>query len=332
MGGRAEGVTSEFLLTTDLLEKPASYSVRVIAATRLDEARAGYERYLAGEKDGLHELRVALRRLRSWLRAYRLEVKDTLRKKTRRRLSSVAKATNGVRDAEVAALWFTSQSRVSRRARAGRDRVLARLKADGRTSVRTMRDTLARELPNLLHQLAEQLAPHARHRARGRTMASVYRVVLRRHAERLVQALSRVRDQEDVAAAHRARIAAKRLRYLLEPGDDDSRVAALEERVETLQDVLGVLHDSRGIAEQLVREIADSAATDARRSARTALGMTCVDADAALPVASLRPGLLELANRARESECDAFTRLRRLSGHRGAMAILTAVAAAGMPE
>lgn len=324
------GITSS-QLTAELLDKPASSSVRVIAVSRVEEARAGYARYLAGKKDGLHELRVALRRLRSWLRAFEPEVKDTLRKKTRRRLSALAKATNGARDAEVAAEWIASQDRISRSGLAGRDHILARLASERRATSRTIRDALARDLPDLLDSLTKQLEPHARHEAGGRAMAPVYDVALRRHAERLVQALARAKSRDDVAAAHRARIAAKRLRYLLDCGDDHPRVAAVAMGVEALQDTLGVVHDSRAIAERLVREIADSAAADARRDACETLGMTCLVSGDVATLASVRPGLVELARRARESERDAFTSVRRRWGPRGAKSILLALATSAKP-
>ena len=313
-------------LTSDLLEKPAAYSVRVIATSRLEEARAGYERYLAGEKDGLHELRVALRRLRSWLRAFEPEVQDTLRKKTRRRLSAVAKATNGARDVEVAAQWIASQHGVSRRGVAGRDHVLARLAAERRGTSRTIRVGLARDLPGLLDDLARQTEPHARHEQGGAEMTSAYHAALRTHATRLVQALARVKSREDVAAAHRARIAAKRLRYLLECGDENPRVAAVATGVEALQDTLGIVHDTRAIAERLVCEIADRAAADARQGARDHLGLTCPATDDGASMDSIRPGLIELAERARESERDAFANVRRRWGPRGAKSIVLALA------
>src|SRR3954466_166851 len=92
-------------LTTELLSMPAPHAVRAVALARLDEVRSAYDRFIEGDEDGLHDLRVALRRLRSWLRAFRPEVSDTLRPKTRRRLASLAAATNGARDAEVGLAW-----------------------------------------------------------------------------------------------------------------------------------------------------------------------------------------------------------------------------------
>ncbi len=93
-------------LTPILLAEPAPQATRALASERLMEVTAAYDRFLAGEETGLHDLRVSLRRLRSWLRAYRPEVNDTLRSKTRRRLNRLAQATNAAREAEVALAWI----------------------------------------------------------------------------------------------------------------------------------------------------------------------------------------------------------------------------------
>src|SRR5262245_39952375 len=93
-------------LTPELLAMPAPHAVRAVALARLDELRSSYDRFVDGDEEGLHDLRVALRRLRSWLRAFRPEVNDTLRKKTRRGLRDLADATNAARDAEVGLKWI----------------------------------------------------------------------------------------------------------------------------------------------------------------------------------------------------------------------------------
>ena len=85
-------------LTPALLEMPAPHAVRVIASGLLDDVVAAHARLDDDEADALHDLRVALRRLRSWLRAFRPELSDTVRGRTRRKLSALASATNEARD------------------------------------------------------------------------------------------------------------------------------------------------------------------------------------------------------------------------------------------
>ena len=73
----ADGVVAE------LLPLPSAHGARAVALSLVVELRKSYERFEKGSTDGLHELRVAARRLRSWLRAFRPELADTVRGKCR---------------------------------------------------------------------------------------------------------------------------------------------------------------------------------------------------------------------------------------------------------
>src|SRR5215831_9093429 len=84
-------------LTAELLSQPAPHTARVMAIHRLDELSAAYDVFLGDEAKGLHDVRVAVRRLRSWLRAFECEIGDTLRKKTKKRLRKLAQASNPAR-------------------------------------------------------------------------------------------------------------------------------------------------------------------------------------------------------------------------------------------
>src|SRR5262245_26210940 len=86
------------LLTPALLVEPAQHSARVVAAEHLREVSAQFDTFVGDPSIGVHDLRVAMRRLRTWLRAYRPELDDTVRKKTRRRAAKIAHATNEPRD------------------------------------------------------------------------------------------------------------------------------------------------------------------------------------------------------------------------------------------
>ena len=62
-----------------LLTEPTPRAARVIALHLLDVLDTEHERLgRPGDADALHDFRVALRRLRSWLRAYRRDVKDSV--------------------------------------------------------------------------------------------------------------------------------------------------------------------------------------------------------------------------------------------------------------
>ncbi|MEK7323322.1 MAG: CHAD domain-containing protein, partial [Pseudomonadota bacterium] len=71
----------------------------------IDQARA---RWVASpDQEALHDFRVAVRRLRSWLEAYEEEV--PLPSKLYGKLRRLARSTNRVRDADVALVWLQAR-------------------------------------------------------------------------------------------------------------------------------------------------------------------------------------------------------------------------------
>ena len=298
---------------------PAPHAVRAIALARLDELNSSYDRFVEGDEEGLHDLRVALRRLRSWLRAFRPEVNDTLRKKTRRGLRDLADATNGARDAEVALTWIAAQTELPARSGTGRRCIVESLEHERDTATRGVKEVLTRDLPRLARRLGEQLEMYWEqqrldHAASMRTMAPVVADVVRDHAHRAVRALARIESLDDAKVVHRARIAAKRLRYVLEPLGDRRGVDELLERLRGHQDQLGEVHDAHRLATRLVREIGERAAKDARRRALAALDLGKDHAPEKPSFASIRPGLMELARRAHAAERAAFVRFSKSCG------------------
>lgn len=239
--------------TSALLDTSAARVARRIARERLvdvTDARAALER---GEPDALHDFRVALRRLRSWLRAYRPWIGDSLRKRTRRGLRDVAEATSAARDAEVAAAAVTATELRDEAARARRrlERVLRRTFERSRERAeRDLRDT---------DDAAEACA-------RVATMRVVTARIVHEHVDAVRRALEAVDASLDPVALHRARIEAKRLRYLLEPLEEiapgaNDLVAALT----TWQDALGELHDAHLLRERIGSRRIRRAARRARR-------------------------------------------------------------------
>jgi CYTH domain-containing protein len=114
----------------------------------------------------------------------------------------------------------------------------------------------------------------------------------------------------DEGPAHRARIAAKRLRYLLEPiRSEVDGVEPLIGKLRELQDALGELRDSRTQRAALHRDLAKAGREHERRlDAAVRAGVEHPPAldDGDDP----RPGLLALAERLEEREAEAFARLR----------------------
>jgi CYTH domain-containing protein len=126
----------------------------------------------------------------------------------------------------------------------------------------------------------------------------------------LVTALEAVRAPTDAEEAHRARIRAKRLRYLLEPLEDTSLeepAGRLVRRAKALQEVLGHLHDMHVLAHEIASCLVESAAEHAR-SLHEALYST----DPAVPGKDLRSGLLEIDRLVRDRVEVLFQELRAL--------------------
>ena len=71
-------------LTPALLAEPAQRAAREIARLRLEAVVATHARLGTDDPQALHDVRVALRRLRSWLKAYRPALDDTVTRKSRR--------------------------------------------------------------------------------------------------------------------------------------------------------------------------------------------------------------------------------------------------------
>src|SRR5207245_11487326 len=101
----------------------------------------------------------------------------------------------------------------------------------------------------------------------------------RRQPEQTVmldQELETARSTRDQDAVHAARIAVKRLRYLLEPIADERppRAGALVELLKRLQNVLGELHDLQVLLAELGVAVAEAAAERARHLHAAALAGT----------------------------------------------------------
>jgi CHAD domain-containing protein len=253
-------------LTPDLLAAPAPRAARLIARLRLDAVLAAAAALGADAPDALHDVRVAIRRLRSWMRAYAAVLDDTVSRKSRRAFRRLARDTNDARDAEVHLAWLQGQDAEG----AEREAMLTALGGEQRRAAADASESVARRLPRAAERLGEELATYyVRRRVDGPDADFVMRAVtadlIREHRLALGAALRRVRSARDAGAAHRARIAGKRLRYLLEPLDDDRDVAVIVARLKTLQDRLGEFHDAQLLADRLRRDGAPGLAERAER-------------------------------------------------------------------
>src|SRR5947208_3351756 len=114
-------------LPTDFLERSPEEASRLIALAFLKEAGEARHRLTnSQDSEALHDFRVAVRRLRSSLRAFRPHLGDSLAKKLRRRLRDLTAATNAARDAEVMLAQVREQSPGLNEGEEGRIGALAR--------------------------------------------------------------------------------------------------------------------------------------------------------------------------------------------------------------
>jgi CHAD domain-containing protein len=249
------------------LSRPAATAAAIVGLAHLDEARASAGRLDDPEDaEALHDFRVGLRRLRTLLRGFRPELGDVVSKKLQRRLRDLTRATTAGRDAEVQLNWVQAHRGELGR-RPGLSWFVARLAdrrdrayADVRAHVAPTFRQLERRVRRSLNRAAAPAGP-----ARPFFAAAAARGI-RDQATPLEQELAAARAPRDADPIHGARIAAKRLRYLLESlVGDVAPAAALVERLKALQDLLGELHDLQVLSRELGDAVADAAAERARQ-------------------------------------------------------------------
>ena len=268
----------------DLSNLWVAEGARRLALAHLDDASVARDRLTSSaDPEALHDYRVALRRLRSCLRAYRRQVRSSLSGQTRRRLRRLTRGTNRSRDLEVHLAWLEDQhAAADDGTRPGITWMLERLSAAKEEAAEAMMERDARLFPKVEARLRSSLT---RFRATidlgsdsaRRSMAAATAREIRRASRRLEEHLARIQGYSDGEAIHRARISAKHLRYLLEPfaavlPDGETAV----ERLKALQDDFGDVHDARVFESELA-----AAVPEAQRAPSTGPGFV--------------PGLLRLS-------------------------------------
>lgn len=146
-----------------------------------------------------------------------------------------------------------------------------------------------------------------------RTFAEAAAPLILADAAALGERLSAIQTSQDQALAHAARIAGKRLRYLLEPiaGAVDG-AGALVKRLRDLQDTIGEMHDVHVMAADVILAAETAGAEQARRVATALLESDAGDEEARQQHArDPRLGLLAVAAQLRARGESAFTDLRQ---------------------
>jgi CHAD domain-containing protein len=220
----------------------------------LEAARKAARRLLADKDDeALHDLRVALRRLRVHLRPIETDEGAEAVKSLRR----LGKRTNPARDAEVRAALAAELIResddpdaarwIARKMNARRDRTSRRAKKGLRARLKRIdkrvRRAVESEPPANQTRVDEECPP----RIDSRIAKSLRRL----------SAMARWRDEPPtIERMHRTRLAVKRVRYALEPLDAAHPKRGLGARLETLgrlQTSLGEINDGFDLERSLRR-------------------------------------------------------------------------------
>ena len=159
----------------DNLRESAHRVVRLVALGHLADAASARER-LGNAKDdeALHDFRVALRRLRSWERAFRPYIRDDVSKRLRQRLRNLARDTGASRDLEVHLVWLREQRRtLGRRQRPGLTWLLANLHARKEDADAVLEDDVESRFTRLRSKLGERTGVVSRAPAGARQRARV---------------------------------------------------------------------------------------------------------------------------------------------------------------
>jgi len=219
--------------------RAGEFVVQALTALDADLAAAAPRVFEASDAEAIHDLRVALRRLRTLLRLARGVLGRFHSDAVRAALGDIQRATGALRDAEVvdelfAELAIDAEPFTSWRARR-------------RTTERARRrDVLAKlasgDLDRARHLLGALLALPV-NPSRDVDAAKLARRAVR-SAEHGVVSHGTV-DVSDVTALHELRIAYKRLRYAAEMLKDalPPELFALRERAVLMQKRLGEIHD-----------------------------------------------------------------------------------------
>jgi CHAD domain-containing protein len=238
-------------LPDDLLFRSDEEAARRLALKSLAAAHAA-ERRLDDrlDREALHDFRVAIRRLRSLLRAYKPQLDSAVRRKDRRRLRDIQRATGGGREAEVALEWLTKQhSSLAPEHLAGLNWLSALLLERQRNCAEALDNELRSRFRRSAQKLEERLAimrseqnllAEQAHPSFARTLANQTEA----HATDLLVNLGQIVSMEHSDRLHASRIIAKRLRYLLEPLRSFADGAqSVVKRSKKLQELLGDLND-----------------------------------------------------------------------------------------
>lgn len=198
-----------------IFNEPADKAIAGLVGVRLDEMAAACRRLQkGGDAEALHDMRVAMRRLRSLFRAY----PDTLDvpKKQVKKLKKLARGTNAARDAEVRLAWLTDiEQQLPQNARDGLALMQQQARGEMAADYEQVNNKIVPKVPGWINRVRKRLRK-GRAGKDGRVFGELFGTRLQQALQELEEHLGKLDTDEGLHEAHAARIAGKRVRYLIE--------------------------------------------------------------------------------------------------------------------
>lgn len=257
----------------EMLMFPVARAVRIMALSQLDAAVVAYQRVdKPDDLEALHDFRVALRRLRSCMQAYQSSLSDTISRKSQKQLRRLARTTNEARDTEVWIDWLRSQEQnLPSRQRIGWLELLKRLEARKSKAYEEFRARVNVDFMHLEQRLRKELQIYTivydlNGQSRDISFAEASGIQIKQLCREMGKGRWRIDSSSDDEAIHANRIRVKRLRYLLEPLQEQIEDGkAIIKQLKDLQDLLGHLHDIQLCSQEIVVAVETAAAARACR-------------------------------------------------------------------
>lgn len=218
--------------------------VKLLAPRIRDVYRRATEKAALDAVEGVHQIRVATRRLRAALSLASGLMPQADSKRARERLSVLASHLGARRAADVLAEHLAQIPVESDAQAAVLDRMKALAAARQRRTSRQLQRRFPREV--LILEGAELVAAMMRPLPSAPPLWAAFRKELERRADRVRAVVRSIEDPADDHGHHELRIALKRLRYTCELASAPfEELGALElgQQIRVLQDALGELHD-----------------------------------------------------------------------------------------
>jgi CHAD domain-containing protein len=244
-------------------EDSAAVGIRLVLFTRFEEMCALREAALDwSDIEGVHDMRVASRRLRSALRDFLPFVQKRSLKNVRDDLKKIADALGAVRDQDVAiaALEYLKEESEQEDIKSGIEKLIEERSIARDEKRMVLIETITIGMLSLLQEKFNQALEKATKETHSISFREVGRGIIELRLEEFLKLSRSLYAPFNVKPLHNLRIAAKRLRYAIELfaicfGDE---IIPFAEEVTEMQTSLGELHDCDVWIEELGKKLLKS--------------------------------------------------------------------------